>query len=292
MHRHRSKMAAMGLFGVLALLASGCEPTPEEEARVIKVSGPISLTGTYAGTCSKIVAGIQATIKWVNETHGGVDIGATTKATLELAYQDDASDDDRVEALTQAACDDAAADFILAPYSSGLTETAAVVAEKCKKTLLVHGGASNSIYEAGRRYLAGSIAPASRYHRGILDAVAQAEAGAVAGIEVGFLYEDSTFARSIEAAAVEYAASLGFATDVVAHYPNGSTTSAELADAVAAAVADPPDLVLGGGHATDGRLLTRALAEAGVSPTAFSLLVAPTDQDFYDLVEPCPAPCN
>ena len=209
---------------------------------------------------------------------------------LKLQYSDDESDADTVTSVTQASCDDAASNFIVAPYSSGLTGAAADVAERCKKIIMSHGGASDSLYSIDHSYLVGSIAPASHYHCGILDAIKQKQS-TVSDLKVAFVYEDSGFAKTIQAAASAYAAELGYVVAYSGNYPGGAASLSDFDDVIAALQTDAPDIILGGGHAEDGRLFVQALDDAGIEPKVFSLLVAPTDPDFYNLVKPC-ASCD
>ncbi len=291
MHKWVAPMGAMILGLGMSFAGCTCEPEEEVEEITITLQGPMSLTGKYASTCSKTISGTEAAIKWVNETYGGVQVDDATLGKLVFKYADDASEAADVETVTQAACDDAAADFIVAPYSTGLTSAAAAVAAECKKIIMSHGGATDSLYQ-DNAYIVASIAPASSYHVGILDAIKSAEGGDASGIKVAFAYEESAFAQSIQAAASTYAGELGFTVGYSGNYPGGASTEAEFDTVAAAIIADAPDVVLGGGHAVDGQLLTKVLADQGVAPRAFSLLVSPTDPDFYNLVDPCPAPCD
>lgn len=262
-----------------------CDEQKAEEV-TIKINGPQSLTGKYASTSSKTISGAQAAIKWVNETYGGVPLADGSTGKLELKYSDDTSEAETVTTITQAACDDATSQFIIAPYSSGLTAAAADVAEGCKKIIMSHGGASDSLYTSDRAYIVGSIAPASHYHRGILDAI-KAQEGSVGSLKVAFVYEDSSFSKTIQAAASAYAAELGFVVGYSGNYPGGASVSSDFDDVIAALQSDAPDIILGGGHGEDGRLFVQALDAADIHPKAFSLLVSPTDPDFYNLVQPC-----
>ena len=279
-------VGAASLFVVVSFGGCQCQE-PEAKEVTIVLNGPQSLTGKYASTSSKTISGAQAAIKWVNETYGGVTLADGTKGTLQFKYSDDESDAANVETITQSLCDDASSQFIVAPYSSGLTEAAATVAEGCKKIIMSHGGASDSLYQADRKYIVGSIAPASHYHRGILDAIKQQEGGDVSALKVAFVYEDSGFAKTIQAAASAYATQLGYINAYSGNYPSGASSSSDFDDVIADIMNADPNIILGGGHAEDGQAFVRALDDANIKPMAFSLLVAPTDPDFYNLVQPC-----
>lgn len=258
---------------------------------VVTIAGPASLTGSYLETSAKVINGAKAAILWV-EQNGGFKVG-DADGLFELMYEDDESDATKVAEITERLCQDASVDFIMAPYSSGLTTAAAEITETHGKLLLISGGASDSIYNAGYDNVVASIGPASSYHKGILDAVHLAEGGSANGLTVAFAYEEGSFTGSVQAAAVTYAQELGFTVAYEGNYPNGADESdVDLQNMVTAMTALNPDIVLGGGHSVDGRALTYLMGEQGLSPRAFSLLVSPVSADFYQLVDPCPSPCD
>lgn len=281
----------VGGFLVLFVFAFSNCGGADTKTEIISIAGPVSLTGAYLETSAKTINGAKAAILWL-EQNGGFKVG-DANGVIELSYEDDESDADKVTEITESLCQDASIDFIMAPYSSGLTTAAAAVTEATGKLLLISGGASNAIYSAGSDNIVASIGPASAYHKGILDGVYLAEGGTANGLSVAFVYEDASFAMSVQAAAKAYAQELGFTVAYENNYPKGADeTSTELQNMVIALAAANPDLVLGGGHSVDGRALTYLMGEQNIAPRAFSLLVAPVSSDFYQLVEPCADPCD
>ena len=257
----------------------------------VKLAGPASLTGANLAICATIINGAKAGMQWLNE-QGGFAIGKGI-GKIELVYEDDASVADNVTAITTAYVEDPTVNFIMSPYSSGLTLAAAGITDPAGKLLLISGGASNSIYSAGSAYLVASIGLGGEYHKGILDAVKKAN-GTLSGLTIGFLYEDESFSQSVQKAAVEYATQQPGLTKVYENkYPKSAKEdNATLLTRAAELAAVNPDIILGGGHAGDGRALTKLLHANGARPKALSLLVAPGESDFYDLVKACPAPCD
>lgn len=288
---NRIGVSSMVLLTSLGVTLIGC-PDPEPEVNKIEllISGSQSLTGKYAETSNKTIAGASAAIDWVNNTYGGIKLPDNTLATLKLDYTDDESTGEVVTTNTQAACDDANTNYLLAPYSSGLTSAALAVADTCNKILLDHGGASNSLFETSNNIVA-SISPAGNYHRAALDAVAAQEA-TISAVKVAFVYEDTSFTKSVQAGSEAYAAELGFDVVFSGNYPAGAENFGDFDDVVTSLLADPPDVILGGGHAVDGRTFINRLDMEGIAPKMISLLVAPTDPDFYNLTLNCPAPCD
>ncbi len=76
----------------------------------------------------------SATARWSNSTR---------------RIYDDESNKDRVQELYTRLATDDNADFLISPYSSGLTDAAAVIAEQYGKIMITTGAASDSTYQIG-----------------------------------------------------------------------------------------------------------------------------------------------
>jgi len=100
---------------------------PEDvSGNVIKIGMTISLTGKFDEEGKQALCGIKAAIDWYND-QGGIEVGGQTYK-LQLIYYDDTSSKDQVTSLYSRLIDQDQVDFLLAPYSSGLTAAAAGVA--------------------------------------------------------------------------------------------------------------------------------------------------------------------
>lgn len=277
------------IASALALTAVGCGSTPEAEILPIKIKGALSETGTHSVSGTQALWGIEAAVKWVNETHGGVMVNGEAHL-LEFSSTDDESTAAKVTEIMSGICDDSEVDFVVAPYSSGLTTTAVVETEACDKLLLDHGGAADSIFVNDYENIVQFLTPGSAYHRGIFDLL-EAAAPATA-LNIAFLYESDSFSLSVATAARGYVTDFGHTLVFDDTYPQGADrTDATLQDGVAALALTNPDIVLGGGHTVDSEAVAEYLASNGVSAQAVSLLGA-AGSDFYQVVQPCPDPCT
>jgi branched-chain amino acid transport system substrate-binding protein len=270
------------LCGVAVVIAAaGCaEPEP------IGLSGALSETGKYEGQGKQLIWGAEAIVAWVNDELGGVEVDGKMHE-LVFEHDDDASDSANVETLVNGYCDDESVHFILGPYSSGLTEVAAGIADGCDKILLAAGGASNSLAEQDRDTFVMIYSPASLYQTGFLDMVAVADSN---NLDIAYLYEDGLFAKSVRDATIAAAEAAGHSTVFNEVYPVGADDlDSTLIGHVATIAGLAPDLVIGGGHYSDGLAVAQLFAAATppVEPHACSLLVAPADPDFYLEVAPC-----
>ena len=166
--------------------------------------------------------------------------------------------------------------FILAPYSSGLTLAAAPIADKYGALFNSHGGASDYIFEQGYKYVVQTLSPASKYQVGFLDMIKALDPNAK---RLALVYEDAEFSRTVHRAAKEYAEKLGFEIVYEKTYPKGVNDLSPILNELKAA---NPDVVVGGGHFADGQLLVSQMAELGINVKAASILVAPALPAFYD----------
>ena len=122
-------------------------------------------------------------VEWVNTKRGGIrlsmDGNSTEKRSLQIITVDDGSLDENIVPITQGLIDGAllapvgacsaagGVDFILGPYSSGLTELAAKVTNAQGKLLIAAGASATSVF-VNRSLSFGLLPPAATYlHAGI-----------------------------------------------------------------------------------------------------------------------------
>ncbi|MBO8182984.1 MAG: amino acid ABC transporter substrate-binding protein [Archaeoglobus sp.] len=241
----------------------------------ILIGGTLSLTGKYSKEGQMALWGIQAAIKWVNEVHGGVNVGGK-KVKLEFKYYDDESKKEAVQSLYERLITSDKAMFLLAPYSSGLTLAGAPIADKHGLLYMSHGGASDRIFEQGYAYVVQTLSVASMYQVPFFDMVKSIDPEAK---KVAMIYEDSEFSKAVFAGARKYAEKLGFEIVIDKTYPPNPTDLTPLLSEVKAA---KPDVIIGGGHFADGQLLTSQMADLKVDAKAISILVAPSLPKYYE----------
>jgi branched-chain amino acid transport system substrate-binding protein len=263
------------VMGAMLFLQAPVEGAPDK----VVIGHPACLSGKYAKAGEQAFGGIQAAVKWVNETHGGVSVGGK-KVPLEYKYYDAESRKESVTSLLERLITTDKVDAVLAPYSSGLTLAGATVAEKYGVVYLDHGGASDEIFTQGFEYIVQTIGPGSKYHAGTLDLIRKIDPKAT---KVALAYEDSEFARSVMDGAKEHAQKLGFDIVFERTYPTGVT---DLTPLLSALKATKPDIILGGGHFEDGQLFNRQMADLDIDAKALSLIAAATLPAFYEALGP------
>jgi len=246
--------------------------TPPSGRDAIKVGFTISLTGTYNVEGSKSLAGIEAAACWVN-SNGGVTVNGKTY-NIVLDYHDDASSSSNISPLYTSIITQDHAQFLLAPYSSGLTGTAAPLAEQNNLVMLSHGGSSDSIWTKGYKNVFGVLSPASTYFNNAIDWLKANHPGD----KLAFLHADDSFSTAASVAASRYAVQQGLTMVYNNSYPSMGTQ--DLSTQLTAAQVAGADDLLGGGHYADGLKIVQQLSSVGWTPKFISLLVAVTEPQF------------
>jgi branched-chain amino acid transport system substrate-binding protein len=163
-------------------------------------------------------------------------------------------------------------DFLLGPYSSGLTMSTSAIAEKYGVIMVEGNGASESIFERDFSNIFAVLTPAGNYTQSALKSLADLGAESVV-----IAYEDTAFPTSVGQGAERWAEEYGLEVLAVETYP------VEVADvsAIMTKFRDlDPDVFVGGGHFNDALLFVRAAEELGFTPDAMVITVGPSNPDF------------
>jgi len=264
-------------------MESGAEDSAEEassesmggESNVV-IGFTTSQTGNQNVSSVRQVNGLQL---WMDEVNaaGGIELSDGTKITFEGVTYDDESNTDRVQELYTRLATEDEADFLISPYSSGLTAAAAVIAEQYGKVMITTGAASDDTYKQGLTTVFQAYTPASRYLTGALDLLQNTDPDVS---RLAFVYENSKFSTDVVEAAKTYAESLGYEIVLFEGY---DPETADFGPFINKIQDSEPDAILGGGHFQDGSTFARQLDEKNVAVKFFTLLVAPPEPDFADL---------
>src|SRR5512138_3574683 len=119
----------------------------------IVLGAAISMTGKTAKEGEYTRDGYQFAIDVVNAA-GGVKVGGKAYKLALKAY-DDESKSERTAQLFEKLVNEDKVQFLLGPYGSGPTGTAAPIAEKYKLPMIEANGAAESIFSKGYKYTFG-----------------------------------------------------------------------------------------------------------------------------------------
>ena len=256
------------------------QPTEAPQAKeiVLTIGFTESKTGKLNVSSGRQAKGLRLWIKHINET-GGIQLSDGTVVKFQEASYDDESSKDRVQELYTKLITEDQADFLISPYSSGLTAAAAVIAEQYEKVMITTGAASDSIYKQGYMHVFQIYTPASRYLTGAIDMLKEADPNLK---KVAFVYEQAKFATSVVEAAKAYAEEQGYEVVLFEGYPSDTTDFGPFINKI---VESGAEAVLGGGHFQDGSTFARQLYEKQAPVKAVVLLVAPPEPDFAEMGE-------
>lgn len=248
---------------------------PEMTHTTLSLGYTASLTGRLNVSSGRQDNGLQLWIADLLEA-GGFEVGNEV-VTFEPIFYDDESTNERVQELYTRLATEDNADFLISPYSSGLTGAASVIAEQYGKVMITTGAASDSTYKLGYTGVFQTYTPASRYLAGAVDQLQYLDPGLT---RVAFVHENDQFSTDVVTAAKDYAESLGFEVVLFEGYDSETTDFGPFINKIEA---EAPDALLGGGHFQDGSTFARQLYEKGVDLAYVALLVAPPEPDFAEL---------
>jgi len=257
--------------------ATQCSSGDEEkEAGTIVIGYTASQTGNYNVSSTRQVDGLKLWADHVNKA-GGIELSDGTKIQVDFKFYDDESSTDRVQELYTRLATEDNADFLISPYSSGLTAASAVIAEQYGKVMITTGAASDSTYKEGYTRVFQAYTPASRYLTGAVDLLATVAPDTK---QVAFVYENDKFSTDVVNAAKTYAESQGYEVTLFEGYDSDTTDFGPFINKIQSSGAQA---ILGGGHFQDGSTFARQMYEKAVGIPYFALLVAPPEPDFADL---------
>jgi ABC-type branched-subunit amino acid transport system substrate-binding protein len=268
------------LLSVLSFLVplAGSSLAVAQDEKTVVIGFTASQTGKYNVESTRQINGLNLWLNQVNDG-GGITLSDGTVITFDTVFYDDESSTDRVQELYTRLATDDDADFLISPYSSGLTDASAIIAEQYGKVMITCGAASDSTYMKGFSLVYQTYTPASRYLTGALDLLAATDPEAQ---KIAIVHENDKFSTDVSNALNDYAQAQGYDIVLFEGYDSGTTDFAPFINKIQSA---EPDAVLGGGHFQDGSTFARQMFEKEATAKFVALLVAPPEPSFAELGE-------
>ena len=248
---------------------------PAMTEETITIGFTSSLTGAQEVSSKRQVAGFNLWMNQVNEA-GGIKLSDGTVVKIAAQTYDDESAKERVQELYTRLITEDNADFLISPYSSGLTAAASIIAEQNGKVMITAGAAEDDAYKTGNTSLFQLYTPGSLYLISTVDMLKTLDPEA----KVAVVHENDKFSTSVVEGLKPYLESQGF--DVVLEEGYASETN-DFGPVINKIVDSGATVLLGGGHYPDGSTFARQLYERNVGLKFISLLVAPADSKFPEL---------
>lgn len=272
------KRSLFNIFTVLVLMGlflSACGPTAAPQEGPVVIGFTSSLTGAQEVSSKRQVAGFNLWMDQVNES-GGIKLSDGTVVTFAAKTYDDESAKERVQELYTRLITEDNADFLISPYSSGLTAAASIIAEQNGKVMITAGAAEDDAYKTGNTSLFQLYTPGSQYLLSTVDMLKTMDPEA----KVAVVHENDKFSTSVVDGLKPYLESQGFEVVLEEGYASETTDFGPVINKI---VESGATVLLGGGHYPDGSTFARQLYERKVGLKFISLLVAPADSKFPEL---------
>ncbi|NNC90847.1 MAG: amino acid ABC transporter substrate-binding protein [Acidimicrobiia bacterium] len=245
--------------------------TPDGCAGTIVLGAAVSETGRFSREGKDTRQGYGTWADWVNEEYGGVNVGGD-HYLVELIQYDDEGDADTAANLVERLITEDEVDFLLGPYSSGLTMGTSAIAEKYGVIMVEGNGASETIFERGFENIFAVLTPAGNYTQTAIKALADA------GAETMVLaYEDTAFPTSVAQGALRWADEYGLEVLGTETYP---LNVADVSAIMTKFKDTGADIFVGGGHFNDALLFVRGAKDVGWTPKGMVLTVGPSNPEF------------
>jgi branched-chain amino acid transport system substrate-binding protein len=240
----------------------------------IGIGMSMPLSGSLAADGTMSLNGLKLWAQNVNATGGIYVSSLNKKLPVKLIYSDDASTTSNVATIYNQLVARSDVQFLIAPYSSGLTLAAAPIAEQHHLLLLSHGGSSDSIWAKKYNYTVGVLSPASQYMLPVIDMLA---AQNPMPTKIAMFFGNDAFSLSVNQSVVPYAISKGFTIVYDASYDESASSYTTQLTQIQSSGAQ---VIIGGAHFVDGENIMKGIQSLGLKFKAVSLLVAPDDPRF------------
>jgi branched-chain amino acid transport system substrate-binding protein len=263
----------LALLAVVVVVAFACggNAAPATGSTIV-LGAPLGLTGSLAKESELTKQGYDLWSDWIN-ARGGIVVNGV-KHPVTIKYYDDTSDANQSAVLVQKLITTDKANFLLGPYGSTATNTAAAVAEQNQIPMVEANGAAEKIFNQGYKYTFGVLSPASKYLQGVIDMAATLNPKPTT---IFMLSADDSFSLEVASGITTYAPTKGMTVLPIKKYKNGTT---QLLAEVQAAKAANPDIVLNSGHLQEAIAINKAAKEQKLNAKIFAYSVGPSTPDF------------
>jgi len=255
--------------GIVAGVAFAVSLATPAMARVdgdtITLGSSISLTGKYATNGLHTQRGYDYAVKVINEA-GGVKVGGKSYK-LAVKYYDDESTPARGAQLAERLIQQDGVDYMLGPYSSGMTKAIAPVSEKFGVPMVEAEGASRSLFTQGYKYLFAVLSTSEQYLATAID-FAAAKSSDPKSVRIALAFEGDPFSMDVRAGVMdkinEYGMKVVIDDQLPADLSDMSTTLTKVK-------ALKPDALIISGHSKGAATAARQIDEMKVNVPMIAL---------------------
>jgi len=255
-----------GIVAAAALAVSLATPAMARvDGDTITLGSSISLTGKYATNGLHTQRGYDYAVKVINEA-GGVKVGGKSYK-LAVKYYDDESTPARGAQLAERLIQQDGVEYMLGPYSSGMTKAIAPVSEKFGVPMVEAEGASRSLFTQGYKYLFAVLSTSEQYLATAID-FAAAKSSDPKSVRIALAFEGDPFSMDVRAGVMdkinEYGMKVVIDDQLPADLSDMSTTLTKVK-------ALKPDALIISGHSKGAATAARQIDEMKVNVPMIAL---------------------
>jgi branched-chain amino acid transport system substrate-binding protein len=259
MHHKRSILAAAALGAAITALPVAASAQGDCE---IVLGAAISLTGKYSSNGLHAKNGYDYAVKVINE-NGGVKVGDKT-CTFRVIYYDDESTPARAAQLAERLISQDKVQYMLGPYSSGMTAAIAPVSEQYQIPMVETEGASRSLFNKGYKYMFAALSTSEQYLASTIQLAAEmAEAAGKdpSEVKVAMAYENDPFSQDVRDGVIADMEKFGMQAVIDDQLPRDLS---DMAATLTKVKALKPDVLLVSGHEKGAATATRQIGEMDI----------------------------
>ncbi|WP_423908975.1 amino acid ABC transporter substrate-binding protein [Candidatus Spongiihabitans sp.] len=234
-----------------------------QECEDLVLGSAISLTGKYATNGVHAQNGYEFAIKKIDQA-GGVKIGDKCY-NFKVIYYDDESKGDRAATLTERLISQDKVQYMLGPYSSGMTKAIAPVTEKYQIPMVEAEGASRSLFNQGYKYLFAVLSTSEQYLASAIALAAekaQASGSQSSSVKVAVAVENDPFSLDIRAGVLEDAEKFGMQIVIDEQLPRDLSDMSAILTKVKLL---KPDVLIVSGHSKGAATAVRQIGEQNIN---------------------------
>jgi branched-chain amino acid transport system substrate-binding protein len=266
---YKKYSVAMGAALAVGLAGVAGSAVAKVEGDTIILGSAISLSGKYSTNGLHTQKGYDFAAKKINDA-GGVKVGGKTYK-LAIKYYDDESAASRATQLAERLIQQDGIEFMLGPYSTGMTKAVAPVTEKFKVPMVEAEGASRALFTQGYKYMFAVLSTSEYYLAPVLDLVAdRAKSGwkSPSDLRIGMAFENDGFSLDVRAGVLDVAKKYNMKIVIDDKLP------ADLSDMSATLTkfkALKPDVLLVSGHSKGAATAARQIEEMKVQAPVIAI---------------------
>jgi len=228
----------------------------------IVIGSAISLTGKYATNGVHAKNGYEYAIQVIKD-NGGVMVDGKCY-NFKVIYYDDESKGDRGATLAERLISQDKVQFMLGPYSSGMTKAIAPVTEKYKIPMVEAEGASRSLFNKGYKYLFAVLSTSEQYLASAIALAAEkaeSQGKSPSSVKVAIAVENDPFSLDIRAGVSEDAAKYGMQVVIDEKLPRDLSDMSAILTKVKLL---KPDVLIVSGHSKGAATAVRQIGEQNI----------------------------